>query len=86
MADIDDVMDKLEDVLDKIEDVKEEVKNISDQIEALELVHYGMCTMCQGTGTITPSHDPTQGTPEPITCPACDGQGRKEIGSSVEKD
>ncbi len=79
MATIDDVFDKVNDVLDRISD-------LSDQIEDLELISYSICSACNGNKTIIPSHDLAGPTPEPITCPSCNGEGRLRLGSAIEKD
>jgi len=86
MADIDDVFDKCNDILDKVADNKEAIASLSTQIENLEMVHYYVCSLCQGVGTITPDGSGGQPPGDPVTCPRCNGTGKEKSGSSVEKD
>lgn len=59
---------------------------INAKIESLELKQYAICTMCQGSGLVIPSHNLEGLPPTPITCPSCNGAGRLISGSSEEKD
>lgn len=61
------------------------LNSISDKIDNLELINYRICTMCHGSGLVTPSHNIQNGTPEPIQCPNCSGEGKVFSGESIEK-
>lgn len=70
----------------KIDVLTTKVNQIAQQIENLELVQYCTCTMCQGSGQVIPSHNPTEPTPAPITCSRCNGAGKIILGEAIEKD
>ena len=58
---------------------------IESKLDNFEMINFNLCTMCHGSGQITPSYDTNQQPPSPITCPSCNGLGKVALGSSVEK-
>jgi len=74
------------DVLAAIAALDAKVDALAEQIENLEFEDYNLCTLCQGSGEVIPSHDTSQPTPDPVTCPRCNGVGKIKVDSSVEKD
>jgi hypothetical protein len=60
--------------------------DIMAKLEVYELDNYLICTMCQGTGEVVPSHPLIDPPPSTITCPSCSGSGKHLSGSSAEKD
>jgi len=39
-----------------------------------------ICTVCHGTGEVTPPHDSGSSPPVPVDCPICLGEGYLEWG------
>jgi len=88
---IEEQIDALDDKLDtKLDALETKIDAIESAIENLELVSYKTCTVCNGVGTIVPSSNEGDPTPDPITCPVdmggCGGTGRHIVGSMNEKD
>ena len=77
---------QLEALDSKMDDLDAKMDALDTQIENLELISYSICTMCQGSGEVTPSYNMEGEPPGNITCPSCNGEGRLIAGSSDEKD
>lgn len=61
-----------------------QLNSIETKMDNLSLNTFHICTMCQGTGQIVPSHNFENGTPPSIICPSCNGQGDVKNGRATE--
>lgn len=82
-------MATLEQVIEGLIEFRDEVYSrltvLDEKISALEMTRYNICTMCQGEGTIIPSHNLENPDPDPIACLRCSGAGKLAVGSSEQE-
>jgi hypothetical protein len=68
-----------------IDRIAERLPSVVEDVMTRALPHEGLCSLCEGTGQVTPEPSKRHPIPSPVPCGLCAGKGRRMILPDLER-